>query len=611
MSTELFTSLHTGVVYKLLLIDLQIELMPQPEVKAGHNLRLLNSPLRRSIVLAALLAAVTVAAYYPVHRLPFVSLNDAEYVTQNLRIQQFNWSTIAWSFTTFHAANWHPLTWMSHAVDYQLFSLYSGGHHDSNLLLHVLNVLLLFWVLWRATARAGRSFMVASLFALHPINVESVAWVAERKNLLSMFFLLLALGAYRWYASQPRIGRYYVVVGLFVLGLMSKPQVVTLPFLLLLWDYWPLERLAARSSPFAWVPQVWRLPDLGTRGAAAVTQVSNTARPGAPQQIANSEKRLLWLVLEKLPLLAFSAAAAVLTIQAQRAGGAMGGALRSYPLGMRVENAIVCYARYLGKAIWPAHLAFFYPHAAAFRQRQVFLASLLLLTITVLVLAFRSRRYLLVGWLWFLGALVPMIGLLQVGGQAMADRYAYLSFVGLFIAVCWLVADWAEQRHISEVWLAPACVVVLGLLMFTTRRQLGYWSDDVNLWSHTVQVTGNNAAAENLLGEALQRESRKGEAMTHFRAAAALDPLLPYPHYHVGIYDEEQGHPQEAIEQFKRVIALTRTDTGVLAPLRADTFQRMASAYDATGDSAAADDCIRSSLQEQRVGRKFDLNTAP
>ena len=566
--------------------------MPQPEVKAEDSSRIVNSPLRRGAVLAVLLLAVTVAVYYPVHRLPFSSLNDAEYVTENLRIQQLNWSTIAWAFSTFRAANWHPLTWMSHAVDYQLFSLNSSGHHDSNLLLHVLNVLLLFWVLWRATARAGRSFMVAALFALHPINVESVAWVAERKNLLSMLFLLLVLCAYRWYASKPRMGRYCVVAGLFVLGLMSKPQVVTLPFLLLLWDYWPLERTAFRHSPFAF-------------------RQNGSGKICGEQRTTKGEPRFLWLIFEKMPLLAFSAAASVLTVQAQRAGGAMGGALRSYSLGMRLQNAIVCYARYLGKAIWPAHLAFFYPHAATFRQRQVFPALLLLLTITVLVLVFRSRRYLLVGWLWFLGALVPMIGLLQVGGQAMADRYAYLSFVGLFIAVCWLVGDLAEQRPVSRALLAPACVVVLGLLMFATHRQLGYWSDDVSLWAHTVQVTRNNAAAENLLGEALLREDRKQEAMTHFHAAAAIDPLLPYPHYHVGIYDEEQGHPQEAIEQFKRVIALTRTDTGVLAPLRADTFQRMASAYDATGDSAAAEDCIRSSLQEQRVGRKFELSTAP
>jgi protein O-mannosyl-transferase len=572
--------------------------MPPPEVKAGDSSRLLGSPVRRSVALAALLAALTIAAYFPVHRLPFTSLNDAEYVTENLRIQQLNWSTLSWSLTTFHAANWHPLTWLSHAADYQLFSLDPGGHHDSNLLLHALNALLLFWVLWRATARAGRSFMVAALFALHAINVESVAWVAERKNLLSMFFLLLALGTYRWYASQPRTGRYYVVAGCFVLGLMSKPQVVTLPFLLLLWDYWPLQRILALSErPRSRNRETW-----GTRNDPSV---SLPGEPLIPQQRFSS------LVLEKLPLLAFSAAASVLTVQAQRAGGAMGGALRSYSLGMRVENAIVCYAHYLAKAIWPVHLAFFYPHAAAFRRLQVFQAFLLLLSITLLVLAFRSRRYLPVGWLWFLGSLVPMIGLLQVGGQAMADRYAYLSFVGLFIAVCWLVADLAQQTDFARVWLAPACVVVLGLLMFATHRQLGYWSDDVSLWSHTVEVTSNNAPAESLLGEALQRAGRRQEALTHFRAAAAIDPLLPYPHYHVGIYDEEQGRPQEAIEQFKRVIALTRTDTGVLAPLRADTFQRMASAYDATGDSAAADACMRSSLQEQRAGRKFELNTVP
>ncbi len=536
------------------------------------------------MVLAVTLAVVTIAVYYPVHRLPFTGLNDGEYVTHNFRIQQLNWSTIAWSFTTYHAANWHPLTWLSHAVDYQLFSLNASGHHDSNLLLHLLNALLLFWVLWRATAHAGRSFMVAALFALHPINVESVAWVAERKNLLSMFFLLLALGAYRWYASQPRMTRYSLVAALFVLGLMSKPQVVTLPFLLLLWDYWPLYRIR------------------GARNGLSLPMAGETPIP---------QQSLSYLVLEKLPLLVFSAASAMLTVQAQRTGGAMGGALRAYSLGVRVENALVCYARYLGKAIWPAHLAFFYPHEAAFRRQQVFQAFLVLLAITILVVSFRNRRYLLVGWLWFLGTLVPMIGLLQVGGQAMADRYGYLSFVGLFIAACWAVGDWTEQRRISEAWLAPASVVLLALLAFATHRQLGYWSDDVSLWSHTVQVTSNNAAAESMLGETLQREGRSQEAMIHFRAATATDPLLPYPRYHLGIYDEEQGHPREAIEQFKKVIALTQSDTGVLASLRADTFTRMASAYDATGDSAAANECIRSALQEQRIGRRFELNTAP
>ena len=535
-------------------------------------------------VLAVTLVAVTVAVYYPVHQLPFLSLNDAEYVTQNVRIQQLNWTTVSWAFSTFHAANWHPLTWLSHAVDYRLFGLDAGRHHAINLLLHALNAGLLFWVLWRATARAGCSFMVAALFALHPINVESVAWVAERKNLLSMFFLLLALGAYRWYASKPGIGRYNLVVTLFVLGLLSKPQVVTLPFLLLLWDYWPLERFA------------------GGKHLASCKIATASEIPA---------RSFSWLILEKLPLLAFSAAAALLTVQAQRAGGAMGGALRSYSLVLRIENAIISYARYLGKAIWPAHLAFFYPHPAVFRGEQLAQALVLLLLITAVVVAWRDRRYLTVGWLWFLGTLVPMIGLLQVGGQAMADRYAYLPYVGLFLAVCWAVADWAEQYHVPELGLAAASVAVLVILLHATHRQLSYWSDEVSLWSHTVQVSSNNPAAKNMLGEALQREGREDDAMLQFRAASAGDPFLPYPHYHIGIYAEHHGDLRGAIAQFQKVITLTRSDTGLLAALRADTFARMSYDYEAVGDSAAADDCVKSALNEQHRERSFELKTFP
>ncbi len=530
-----------------------------------------------------MLLLATFALYYPVHRFPFIALNDGEYITQNLRIQQLNWDSIAWSFTTFHAANWHPLTWLSHALDYQLFGLDAGRHHESNLLLHALNAVLLFWVLWRATGYAGRSFMVAALFAFHPINVESVAWVAERKNLLSMTFLLLALGAYCWYASRPRLGRYAVVVLLYALGLMAKPQVVTLPFLLLLWDYWPLRRMNFG----------------GDDSSVAATE------PAVPQRSFG------WLLLEKAPLLAFSAASAIVTVYAQRAGGAMGGALRSYPLTVRIENAVISYARYLDKAVWPLNLAFFYPHPSAFRLRQVALAAILLLLITVLAVALRQRRYLLVGWLWFLGALVPMIGLLQVGGQAMADRYAYLPFVGLFIALCWGVADWAEQRRLPHAALGVAGALALVLLMLATHRQLSYWSSDLALWSHTARITGDNAAAENLIAETLQRAGSREAAMAHFRTASAMDPLLPYPRYHLGVYEEDQGHPREAITQFQQVLVVTASDNGVLAGLRADTLLRMSSAYEALGDSVNADRCVELALQEQRKERSFEASTRP
>lgn len=557
-----------------------IQFLPEPEVTPRHRAGLFGSLLKRNLLwgVAFILIAVTIAAYYPVHHFPFISINDGDYVTDNIRIQQVNWETVRWSFTTFHAANWHPLTWLSHAVDVQLFALNPGGHHDSNLLLHLLNVLLLFWIMWRATDKLGRSFMVAALFALHPINVESVAWVAERKNLLSMFFLLLALGAYRWYASNPRIGRYNIVALLFVLGLMAKPQVITLPFILLLWDYWPLRRM------FAGKEQV----------------------PPDPTAEVIPPKSLSWLVVEKLPLLAFSAASAMVTIEAQRAGGAMGGVVRSYPLTVRLENAILAYVRYLSHAIWPTHLAVFYPHARAFHT--VWPEALLLLAITALAVRNRDRRYLAVGWLWFLGTLVPMIGIVQVGGQAMADRYGYLSFVGLFIALCWGVADWAEQWHVPRAVVAGASVATLLVLMVATHRQLSYWADDVSLWSHAVQVTKNNAGAENVLGEALERAGRSQDAMLHFRTAAALDPLLPYPHYHIGAYAEEHGDLQGAIEQFQKVISVTRNDTGMLAGLRATTLVRMSSDYEALGDSAAAEKCVAMALQEEGKGQKFEAS---
>jgi len=539
--------------------------------------------------------------YFPVNGYPFISLNDGEYVAHNVHIKQLNWEMLKWSFTSYYAANWHPLTWLSHALDRQLFSLDSGLHHDSNLLLHVLNTVLLFWILWRATASAGRSFMVAALFALHPMNVESVAWIAERKNLLSMFFLLLTLGAYQWYASKPRLGRYLVVAVLFALGLMSKPQVITLPFILLLWDYWPLGRAAFRPSPFA--------PRQNISGEVSVERrgTNNEGAPSGEKRIANSEWR--WLILEKLPLLALSAASAFLTVAAQRAGGAMGGVQRAYSFAVRVENAVVAYTQYLGKAVWPTHLAFFYPHASRFRH--VWLESLLLLAITVLAVASKNRRYLAVGWLWFLGTLVPMIGLLQVGGQAMADRYAYLPFVGLFIAICWGVADWAEQWHVAEVWVAGASVAILLLLAFATHRQLSYWSDDVALWSHTVQVTKNNSGAENVLGEALQKEGRADDAMLHFRAAAAMDPLLPYPYYHIGVYEQQHGNPRGAIERFKKVIELTQGDMGVMASLRADTLVRMYTAYDTIGDETNSAKYLSMALEERRKQQGFEARGSP
>src|SRR5208283_139511 len=389
-------------------------------------------PPRQTLLLSLLLIIATVALYYPTDDHPFANFDDNLYVTENVHVTAgLHRETVKWAFTTFDQGNWHPLTLLSHAADCQFFQLNPTGHHGTNLALHVLNVLLLFWVLQQATGYIGRSAMVAALFALHAINVETVVWISERKNLLSMTFFLLALGAYRRYALKPEIGRYALVALLYALGLMAKPQVITLPCVLLLWDYWPLRRMFATRQ------------ELSAAGTTA----------GMPA------KTLSWLVVEKLPLFALSAASAVITIKAQQAGHAM----RLYPRSIRLENAIVSYASYVKKAFWPMDLSPMYPHPGdSLAKWQVFAAVLFLLASSALIAAeWRRRSYLMVGWLWFVGTLVPMIGLVQVGVQAMADRYAYLPLVGLFIMVCWAVADWVDRRHISTAWLVSASTAAL------------------------------------------------------------------------------------------------------------------------------------------------------
>ena len=536
-----------------------------PEMAARPGLAWLDWIETRTWVLGLLLAVATLALYYPVHHHPFVNYDDSIYVTENPHVQSgLDWDTVKWAFTTYDAGNWHPLTWLSHTLDCQLFELNPAGHHDVNLLLHVLNVLLLFWVLQQATGFAGRSFMVAAVFALHPINVQTVAWVAERKNLLSMLFFLLALGAYRWYARKPRVGSYAVVALLFALGLMAKPQVITLPCVLLLWDYWPLRRMS--------------LP--------ALERSSGDVPPMIPARSFYS------LVEEKVPLLAIAGVNALITMQAQRTGGA-----RNYfPRFIRLGNAIICYARYVGKAVWPSRLALFYPHPGySLKTSHVLAALVVLLAITALAVIQWRRRYLAVGWLWFLGTLVPMIGLIQVGVQAMADRYAYLPFIGLFIMICWGVADWSEQRHISPAWLATVSIAVLVALTVTARVQLGHWTDNVTLWSHTVQVTGPNFIAQNSLGIALARAGRPEEGITHVRAALAIKPDDAASNLNLAEYDRRHGNLLACIERCKKVPAMTQ-----LALEKAAAYSKMALAYHVLGDTAHERECLQEVEKIQR-----------
>ncbi len=502
----------------------------------------------KPVLLALLLALATLAVYYPARYFPFINYDDDLYVTSNVHVQSgLEWDTVVWAFTTHDASNWHPLTWLSHALDFQIFGLNPTGPHVVNLLLHALNVVLLFWALWRATGFINRSAMVAALFALHPVNVQSVVWIAERKNLLSMLFFLLALGAYRWYASAPRVGRYAVVAFLFALGLMVKPQVITLPFVLLLWDYWPLQRMSLSAS-------------------------------------SQPKKSFAWLAWEKLPLLFLSAASAVVTLLAHRAGQAM----KWYPLAMRLANAIVSYTRYVGMAMWPAHLALFYPHPLSLTLWEVLAALVFLCGITMLVVRGRGRGYLLVGWSWFLITLLPMIGIVQVGTQALADRYAYLPFIGLFLMIVWSAADWANRRHISESLRAVASVALLAALSADTHRQLDYWHDSVTLWTHTLAVTRGNYIAEVDLGAALLTQGNPTQAMEHFRAAAAIDPLDPLSNMYIARYAQMQDKLPEAIEAYKKVIAATDDPN-----LKGQAFSNMGHAYRALGNEAEAQRCFQ------------------
>ncbi len=524
----------------------QVRKSPKPQELPGTAPPLKGKTLNTS--LCVLLAAVTIALYSPVFGYSFVVLDDSDYVTANSHIHGgLRWSTVKWAFTSTAAANWHPLTWLSHALDYQLFALNPAGHHVDSVLIHAVNAVLLFLLLWWITRRRGPSLLVAALFALHPINVESVAWVAERKNVLSTLFFFSAIAAYVGYVKKPDWRRYLLVVVLFAAGLMAKPMVITLPFVLLLLDYWPLGRTV--GSP--------------------------------PSVVQASQSTISRLLLEKIPLLLLSAASAWVTLKVQHAGFAVR-TLNQFPLAIRIENAIVAYGLYLWKAVWPAQLAL-YPHPAmALPAWQWILSALLLITITALVVIFRSKRYLPVGWSWFLGTLVPVIGLVQVGQGAMADRYAYLPLIGIFVMLAFGLADLLDVRDVRLAWrLVPAfCVVVA--LGCVAHRQMSYWDSDYDLWSHTLAVA-ENPFAHDAMGSALldpnltitpseenldTGQNRVEEARHHFERALELrrqlaeqNPSVYLPDMattlnNLGNLDRLENQPQEARRHYEEALKI-------------------------------------------------------
>jgi tetratricopeptide (TPR) repeat protein len=524
------------------------KLAPEPKPAV-----LFASAEKRNPIVCLLLVVVTLALYNPVNRHPFVNYDDDRYVTENAHVRQgLTADTIEWSLTSTEQANWHPLTWMSHALDVSLFRLNPAGHHLTSVLLHVVNVCLLFLLLMWATKRLGPSLLVAILFALHPVNVESVAWVAERKNVLCTFFFFLTLWAYGWYVQKPSWKRYLAVFGSFVAALASKPMVITLPFVLLLLDYWPLAR------------------------------VDETG-----------ERKTPWsrLVLEKLPLFALSATSAVITMHAQQTGGAVR-STTEFSLGVRIANAIYAYAMYLWKMNWPSHLAPLYPHPGdSLPSWRVLLAAVALAIITALVWKFRSRRYLLVGWFFFVGTLVPVIGLVQVGEAAMADRYAYIPLIGVFVIIAFGSSDLVQRKGWGFLPAIPAAVALIAL-SFATYRQIGYWQSNEELWSHTLAVTSNNFVAEDNLGGALILEGREEEAHAHFEAAARIHPKDPMSHSNLGTYYETHNQMREAVKEYEAAVDMT-SDPGMLAA----TYANLGAAYRGLGDSDRAQTNYKQALQ--------------
>jgi len=535
---------------------------------------------RATIASCLFLCAVTLAVYLPVRNHPFLNYDDWEYVTKNPHVRAgLTHNTFAWAWTATEAYNWHPLTWLSHALDCQLYGLNPAGHHLTSVLLHCLNVLLLFLVLLHATGRCGRSLVAAALFALHPFNVESVAWIAERKNLLSTTFFLLALSAYVWYAAKPTVNRYLTIAFLFALGLAAKPMVITLPFVLLLLDFWPLERIEGWSAQPS--------PPPPKRKVKAQAQM---LAPGTRFTAAQAPLRRL--VSEKVPLLLMSAASAVVTVIAQRSGGAVR-SLEKIPLPVRLANAVYSYARYAWKTVWPSGFALYYPHPshhlAAWRLG---VAALFLLAATALVWNQRMRRrYLVTGWLWYLGTLVPVIGIVQVGDQAMADRYAYIPLIGIFVLVVWSAADGADAAKIGLPWRATAAGIVLAVLAFLTWRQIGYWKSNADLWAHTLHVTGGNPLAEAELGDALHALDRPEEALPHFQRAAQMQPREPKHHVDLAEDLAECGRLREAIPEYEAAIQLTSD-----AEKRARSYQSLAILHGALGEYAETREAYRQAL---------------
>ena len=484
----------------------------------------------------ALLLLGTLVLFWPALRCAFINFDDPDYVTRNVHVQGgFTWAGVKWAFCNPVSANWHPLTMLSHMLDGRLFGLNAAGHHLTSVLLHAINGVLVFALLRQMTGTLWRGLLVAALFAVHPLRVESVAWIAERKDVLSACFGLLTLIFYVRFAQKrqalenpaakmsggrvvphsipwPAPRDYCLAVMFFALGLMSKPMLVTWPFVMLLLDFWPLGRFQPG--------QIWRL------------------------------------VTEKIPFFALSIIASVVTYMVQRHGGATAN-IANLPLGARGGNALISCCRYVGKLIWPTNLAFFYPCTGAWPPVHVLLAGALILGVSILL--FLQRRqcpFLLFGWLWFCGTLVPVVGLVQVGAQAMADRYTYLPSLGLLILFVWGTHALVERWRYALMACWVAALMAVGLCLLLTRQQLAYWQNSATLWRHTLNATENNYVAHNLLGLTLLDQGQYDAATSQFQEALSLKPDFAYACNNLGDAYYKNDQTDKAIDQYQKALRL-------------------------------------------------------
>lgn len=461
------------------------------------------------------------AVYWPVGQFDFVNYDDNIRVYENPHVTRgLTWEGVRWAFTTMEASNWHPVLWLSHMLDCQLFGLRAGAHHWVNVLLHVVNMLLLLALLKQMTGALWASAFVAAAFAWHPTHVESVAWVSARKDVLSTLFGLLTLAAYLAYVRRGWWGWYALAAGLFALGLMSKPMLVTLPFVLLLLDVWPLRRMSLENGPAAW-------------------------------------RSLFLLLREKAPLIVMALLVSAMTYWAQSARDSGVPAVKAVPWAVRICHAVIAPVAYLSKIIWPTKLAVLYPYSGTLKLSGALVSVVVLGVVTALAIGERRRSpYLAVGWLWYLGTLVPVSGLIQVGDQSIADRYTYLPSIGVFILAAWALVDSCAGRRSARVALGAVATGVLAVWVVGTARQLRYWRNSVTLFERAIAVTDGNYIAHNNLGAALRDQGKRAEAATHFQQAIGIWEDFPEAHKNLADLLAQAGRFHDAVEHYRRAIRL-------------------------------------------------------